>query len=233
MQIACAWTIHRMPWLVFGSLIGCADWPRYKHKATINHEALSPNQSPKDGVNLKWVNIPSIEEPIDSPTEPLQMAVGDGFSTEGVLSGLGWSTDQTPDRQSACGETRAVPPASPGNYTGDIDWFTVTIQQPATLCMQLRTDIDTARLDAALYVLDDCNEPVSVFVHPDTEIPIGTDVPSDHVQWAVSLSGGLSVGIGLAGFFPDDDELEASWSMDLALVPSVAGAGGTLCPEER
>jgi hypothetical protein len=222
-----------MPWLVFGSLIGCADWPRYKHTATINHEALSPNQSPKDGVDLKWVDIPAIDEPLDSPTEPLQMAVGDGFSTEGVLSGFGWSVDETPDRQSACGETRAFPPASPGNYTGDIDWFTVTIQQPGTLCMHLRTDIDSARLDAALYVLDDCNEPISVFVHPDTEIPIGTDVPSDHVQWAVSLSGDLSVGIGLAGFFPDDGELETTWSMDLSLVPSVAGAGGTLCPEER
>jgi hypothetical protein len=233
MRNAYTWTIHRMPWLLFGTLIGCAEWPRYKHTSAINHETLSPDQTPREGVKLEWTDIPAPEEPNDTPSDPFPIKIGEGLSSQGVLSGLGWSADEQPNRVSACGETRAFPPAAPGNYTGDVDWFTIKTEQPGTLCLQLNTDLelDVARLDAALYVLDECNEPVSVFVHPETEIPIGTNLPSNQAQWTISVDGGLSLGIGLAGFWPDDDELETEWTMRLAFVPSVAGAGSSLCPE--
>ena len=214
-------------------MIGCAEWPRYQHTSSVNSESLSPNQSPTEGVKIDWTDIPSINEPNNTPSDPLLIKIGDGFSTEGVLSGLGWSPNEMPDRTSACGETRAFPPAAPGNYTGDVDWFTVETVESGTLCMQLTTDLDSARLDAALYILDECNEPVSVFVQPDTETPIGINLLSNQAQWAISVEGGLSLGIGLAGFWPDDDELNTHWSMELSLVPSVAGAGRTLCPEAQ
>ncbi len=222
-----------MTWLLFGTLIGCADWPRYQHTSGINHNALTPDQAPRNGVKVDWTDVPAVDEPNDEPSDPIPMKVGDGLSTSGVLSGLGWTADENPDRLSECGELRAFPPAAPGNYTGDVDWLSVQTEEAGTLCLQFDTDTEAARLDVALYVLDECDEPVSVFVHPDSSIPIGTNVPSDHVTWAISVEGGLSLAVGIAGFYPDDETLETSWTMDLALVQSVPGAGNTLCPEQR
>jgi len=219
--------------LLFGLAIGCAEWPRYQHKTTINSDSLSPNQSPQDALSIEWADIENSEESNNDPGDPLPIGIGHGIYTHGVLSGLGWSPDEVPDRQSTCGETRAFPPAAPGNYVGDIDWVSVEPQQNGTLCLTLTTDLETARLDVPLYVLDDCNEPVLVFVYPDTETPIGLDVPSSRAQWAISVSANTALGIGLAGFFPDDDELTANWEMNLSLAPSVGGAGNTLCPEDR
>jgi len=98
--------------------------------------------------------------------------------------------------------------------------------------MKMGTDIETARIDAPLYVLDDCNEPTSVFVHPDSETPIGLNVASAEAQWAIPVSSGPVLAIGIAGFFPDDVSLDAEWWINLSLAPSVDGAGASLCPEE-
>ena len=98
--------------------------------------------------------------------------------------------------------------------------------------MKMGTDIESARLDVPLYLIDECGEPVSVFVHPDSETPIGLNVDSNSAQWAIPVAANTTLGIGLAGFFPDDDDLEAAWWLNVSLIPSVEGAGDSLCPEE-
>ena len=227
---------HSLLWIAATSICSftaCDEWPRYQHKTGINNEALSPEQPPQDGLNIDWKEHESLEENNNLPGDPVSLNVGEGILVSGSLSGLGWSPNETPDRLSDCGETRAFPPAAPGNYIGDVDWITVTPEENGTLCMKMGTDIDSARLDVPLYVLDECNEPISVFVHPDSETPIGLNVASSKAQWAIPVSADLTLGVGIAGFFPDDDDLQTEWWLNLSLAPSVEGAGNSLCPEEN
>ena len=217
---------------IFGTT-ACDEWPRYQHKTAIDSDALSPEQSPQDGLNIKWTEYETNDQDDDRPSDPLPLKVGEGIIATGSLSGLGWSPDEMPDRLSECGETRAFPPAAPGNYIGDVDWLTVTTTENGTLCMKMGTDIENARLDVPLYVLDECDEPISVFVHPDSETPIGLNVDSSKAQWAIPVTANTTLGVALAGFFPDDNELEAAWWLNLSLTPSVEGAGASLCPEEN
>ena len=216
---------------VLGAPLGCAEWPRYQHETSVNNTALSPNQQPRQGVSIEWSNVDLTEEEFDTLGDPNPLKMGEGLVFGGTLLGLGWSPESDPDRISECGDTRAFPPAAPGNYTGDVDWVSFIAEQKATLCMTLTTDIDSARLDVPLYQLDDCNEPTSVFVESDSETPIGTDVNSARNQWSVPVNADTPLAIGLAGFYPDDDELSVSWNMYLSVVPSVENAGAALCPE--
>ncbi len=231
MNSAKKWVNGAFIGLVLNTCLGCADWPRYQQETSVNNTALAPDQQPRDGISIDWFEIETNEEINDTLDDPRSLQMGEGFIIEGTLSGLGWSPDEDPDRISECGETRAFPPASPGNYTGDVDWFGVVPGDSSTLCMNLTTDVDSARLDVPLYLLDDCNEPTSVFVQNDTETPIGTDVNSAQIQWAIPVTADAPLAIGLAGFYPDDNELSVDWVMHLALVPSVENAGSALCPE--
>ena len=226
-------TVKCTSWVLCSVAVSCAEWPRYKHTSSIDHDALSPDQSPEDGIPVNWTEIAESDEPNDRPADPIPLSIGDGITAQGILSGLGWAADEAPDRNAECGGTLAFPPAVPGNYTGDIDWVSMQTEDTGTLCLHIETDIDTARLDVALYALDDCYEPVSVFVYNGTENPIGIDVPSSGSSWSISVGKDLTLGVGLAGFWPDDANIEANWSMELALVPSVAGAGSNLCPEPQ
>jgi hypothetical protein len=111
-----------------------------------------------------------------------------------------------------------------------VDWISLKPAENGILCMDLATLSEEARLDAALYVLDECGEPVRVFVHADTAAPIGINEPAAHVRWAIPVDDSTPLGIGIAGFWPDDPALEIEWDMELALVPSALGAGDQLCP---
>ena len=211
----------------------CDEWPRYRHETSVNSGALSPEQPPQDGLSIEWTELEITEENNNAPGNAVPLTVGDGILARGTLAGLGWSPDEIPDRLSDCGETRAFPPAAPGNYIGDVDWLTLVPSESGTLCMKMGTDTETARLDIPLYVLDECEEPISVFVHPDTERPIGLNVASSGAQWAIPVAADTVLGVGMAGFFPDDDQAEVAWWLNLSLAPSVEGAGDSLCPEEE
>ena len=163
------WTAFTGIALFIGPAIGCDEWPRYQHQPTINGSALGPAEAPNDAISIDWADLTLSEEVNNTPNDPVSLEVGEGLILEGNLEGMGWSADENPDRLSDCGETRAFPPASPGDYIGDIDWISITPAQNAILCLDLKTDMDSARLDAPLYVLDDCSEPISVFVEADTE----------------------------------------------------------------
>jgi hypothetical protein len=224
----------RSTWVV-GSLamvaVGCADWPRYKNRPTTSSAALEPGQTPSDGLNVTFSDTIVEEEPNDEPISGTPLEVGQGWSLEGTLTGLGWDSSLTVERASECGEARAFPPAAPGNYTGDVDWIALNPTAPGILCLDLLSDHDTARLDVALYVLDDCNEPVGVFVHPGSDAPIGIDVAATHTRWAIPVDDTVNLAVGIAGFWPDDPELELEWDLTLALVPSFEGASDSLCPD--
>ena len=149
----------------------------------------------------------------------------------GVLTGLGWDSDVAVDRNSECGDILAFPPDSPGNYTGDVDWIGLTPSDDGVLCMEIETDEVDARMDAILYTLDDCDEPTALFVNPDTETPLGLDHQAGLFSWAISVKGGQRLGLGVAGFWPDEAETEIVWEVRLALVPGVSGTADALCPE--
>ncbi|MGB0639492.1 MAG: hypothetical protein ACPGTU_09170 [Myxococcota bacterium] len=212
-------------------VIGCDDWPRHKNVPSINTSAIDAGALPTDGVSVTWDETIEEVEPNDSPMEASLISKGEGWSIEGTLSGTGWDATASAKQQSSCGEPLAFPPAAPGNYTADVDWITISPTETGILCMSLSTSYGGARLDTALYRLDDCGEPTQVFVHQDTAAPIGLDVPSAHSQWAIPVDNQTDLGIGIAGFWPDDGELEIDWTVEVALVPSAMGAGDQLCPE--
>ena len=209
----------------------CSEWPRYQHKPSIDSDALAPEADPASGIGINWTEVAEDPEPNDSPANGINFDVGDGLLIEGSLEGLAWNPDADVERSSECGEALAFPPAAPGDYTGDVDWITLEPSEPGLLCLSLIADHPTARLDASLYVLDDCDEPVGVFVYPESNTPIGTNLAASDARWAIAVDQTVRVAIGIAGFWPDDDLLSLDWSASIALVPSVEGAADTLCPE--
>ena len=214
-----------------GITAGCGEWPRYQHKPSVNDEALVPGAPASSGIAIDWMETGDEAEPNDSPGESVSLSVGDGVLVNGTLDGLGWDPTVSVDRVSACDTTLAFPPASPGVYTGDVDWIAIDPTEEGLLCFDLESDQQTARMDAALYLLGECGEPVGVFVYPDTSTPIGVDVAASHTQWAIGVDDTVAVAVGIAGFFPDDPDLVVHWSASLALVPSIAGTASSLCPE--
>ena len=214
-----------------GLTVGCAEWPRYQNKPAIDDQALVPGTAPSAGITIDWVESDSEAEPNDYPGDGVSLAVGEGVLVDGALHGLGWDPTTSMDRASDCDTTLAFPPASPGVYTGDVDWIAIDPSEEGVLCFDLESDHTAARLDAALYLLGECGEPVGVFVYPDTSNPIGVDVAASHTQWAIGVDDTVSVAVGIAGFFPDNPDLVVEWSASLALVPSVAGTANSLCPE--
>ena len=215
-----------------GLMVGCGEWPRYKNKPQTDDEALVPGSPPSDGIAVNWSESDGEAEPNDSPGEAVSLSVGDGVLVTGALDGLGWDPTVSVDRTSDCDTTLAFPPASPGVYTGDIDWIAIDPTEEGVLCFDLESDHDAARMDAALYLLGECGEPVGVFVYPNTSTPIGVDVAASQTQWAIGVDDTVSVAVGIAGFVPDTPDLVVEWSASLALVPSVAGTSNSLCPEQ-
>jgi hypothetical protein len=212
-------------------LIGCNDWPRYQNKPSTNHDALSPDAPPSDGLSVDWAEVATEAEPSDTPGEPDSLALGGGLIIEGILSGLGWDVEAVPARTSTCGQALAFPPAAPGSYVGDVDWISLEPTQSGLLCVHLDTpDID-AQIDVVPYLLDDCGEPVALYVYPDTTVPIGSDRPAGLVYWSVVVEADTVLGVGIAGFWPDDDTLDLDWTAHISLVPAVDGAADALCPE--
>ena len=216
---------------------GCDGWPRYANKPATDADALSPGASASNGVTIEW-DEPAIEaEDGIGPGDATTLGLMDGIVHSGEISGLGWDADASVERLSACDNTLAFPPDAPGTYTGDVDWITVEAQETGVLCFSLKTDPSEggaaagARLDAVLYDLDECDEPVALYVEDGTSTPIGVDLPLGTVEWAIGIKSGTVASVGIAGFWPDDDELTLSWTAHLALVPGVAEAPSALCPE--
>ena len=221
------------------SASGCDEWPRYAHKPSTEADALSPEAAPSDGVEINWGEaVPEIE-PNNAPIEAIELSLLDGHISTGELSGLGWNADAPVTRVSDCENVLAFPPDAPGTYTGDVDWITIQPEDAGVLCLTLNTepddeistDTDDARLDAVLYTLDDCAEPIALFVQDGTDTPIGSNMPVGTVQWAIGIEADKTVAVGIAGFWPDDDTLSLPWSAHLSLVPGIAAAPGALCPE--
>lgn len=220
------------------SAMGCDGWPRYANKPSTDENALPPDAPPSSGIQVTW-SAPTLEEENGSePGEAVELALLEGIVHTGELSGMGWDVDASVKRVSACDNALAFPPDAPGTYTGDVDWVTVEIVETGVLCLSLLTDAEgsdeiggSARIDAVLYSLDDCNEPTALFVEDGTSSPIGADLPVGTVEWAIGVEAGTVAAVGIAGFWPDDETLTLPWDAHLSLVPGIAAAPSALCPE--
>ena len=218
---------------------GCDGWPRYAHKPSTESDALSPDAPPNEGVSIEWQDATTEEENGSGPGQAEDLSLFGGMVQSGELSGLGWYVDATVPRVSACENALAFPPDAPGTYTGDVDWITVEPQETGVLCFSLMTgpvaaDDDASqdpRVDAVLYALDDCNEPVALYVEDATSNPIGTNLPTGTIEWAIGVEADAVVAVGIGGFWPDDDTLDLPWTAHLSLVPGIDAAPSALCPE--
>ncbi len=217
--------------LMASTIAGCDGWPRYANKPSIDENALKPGADPSDNLAINWSDPQSESEPNDQPNDALEIGIKDGKHLNGVLSGLGWDSEKMTERISECGDTLAFPPDTPGGYTGDIDWIPLQTIDDGVLCMQLETDEIDARLDAVLYTMDDCGEPTALFVHPETGVPLGSNQKAGSINWAISVESDQTIGIAIAGFWPDDIDIELDWDLSIALVPAVSGSADILCPE--
>lgn len=218
---------------------GCDDWPRYANKPSTEADALTPDAPPSDGIRVAWSEPTADEETGDGPGAAEGIGLLEGIIRTGELTGLGWDVDATASRVSECDNALAFPPDAPGTYTGDVDWITVETAETGVLCLSLQTEIpdDTseeallARVDAVLYTLDDCNEPVALYVEDGTSNPIGADMPAGSIDWAIGVQAETVVSVGIAGFWPDDETLALPWTAHLSFVPGINAAPSALCPE--
>ena len=146
---------------------GCDGWPRYANKPATDADALSPGAPASNGVTIDWDEPSTESEDGIGPGDAATLGLMDGIVHSGEISGLGWDADASVDRLSACDNTLAFPPDAPGTYTGDVDWVTIEAQETGVLCLSLKTDppegveAASARIDAVLYDLDGCDEPVA------------------------------------------------------------------------
>lgn len=224
--------------LIFG-WTGCDGWPRHANKPSTDSNALMPDAPPSDGIRVEWRASSSDVETGEGPGEPENLGLLEGIVRTGELAGLGWDVDATVPRVSACDNALAFPPDAPGTYTGDVDWITLEATETGVLCLSLLAETAEgedagaldARIDAVLYSLDDCNEPVALYVEDGTSTPIGADLPAGTIQWGIGIEAETVVSVGIAGFWPDDEDLALPWTAHLSLVPGINAAPSALCPE--
>ena len=160
----------------------------------------------------------------------------DGIVHSGEISGLGWDADASVERLSACDNTLAFPPDAPGTYTGDVDWITVDAQETGVLCFSLKTDPSEggaaagARLDAVLYDLDECDEPVPC-MWKTAPLPRSASTSRSARSSGPSASRPEPWPLWVLRALARRRRADAVLDRHLALVPGVAEAPSALCPE--
>jgi len=211
------------------SLIGCGDWPRHANLPSENSNAIPTEGNPAEAIEIDWTELGEEYEPNDAPGEPVSLAIGDGVSMNGTLSGIGWDPSAPKTPPSDCGESVAFPPSLSGNYLGDVDWLAIVTDEAATLCATVHLEDDDVSFDLTMYVLDECGEPVEIFI--DDERPIGVERTGGRWSGSVVVPKNSRVGLALGSYWPDDLQAEIPWDLSVSLVPPLTDI--LLCPDIR
>jgi hypothetical protein len=228
------------PWLLAtGGLIwsigigACDAWPRHAHLPKSDDGTLAAGSPPAAAIEVEWSDLGSELEPNDGPDFGQVFGIGEGWILEGEMTGTGWDPDLIATGSSECGASIAFPPAQPGAYVGDVDWFAFTTEADATVCIRLTLDDPDISFDFPLYLLNECAEPSDAFVDADSGAPLGVGSGGGSAVHVLHVPGGSAIGMALAGYWPDDLSTTAQWRIEGAVVPLVAGAGDDLCPDPQ
>jgi hypothetical protein len=208
----------------------CAEWPRFAHLPSPSDAAPASLDTGPDAAPATVSWLPAVEEaePNDTLGSAVALAVGEGIIRTGALTGLGWDEAGAPPAvDSGCAQG-AFPPASPGMYSGDLDWLSVLPAEAGRLCAELRFEDPPEGLyvDLAPYSLDACAVPEALLDDRDSGLPAGLSLPGDGA-WAVDVGANRATAIALAGFLPRDLDLAPAYQLRLSLLS--ADEAGT-CP---
>jgi hypothetical protein len=210
-------------------LAACQDWPLYSNLPNHKSDAIRASDDPADGWEVDWTSLRHETEPNDMPGTPIELSIGQGLTQDGALSGSGWDLGIEAEASSSCGAPLAFPPDSPGGYTEDVDWLAIQTEEASTLCASVKLGSSEVSFDLTMYSLDDCGEPVEIFVIDGA--PVGIERTGGQWSGQVTVRAGEQVGIALGSYNPNDPDLEIAWTIALSLVPPTASE--VLCPAGR
>lgn len=218
-------------------LQGCADWPRF---GNLPSESLQPaGTDPRELFDLSWQDFDEVE-PNDSPVEAFSFTATEeerALNVTGTLTGIGWDNNKEQvvvDNPSCSSSTGVRSPLESGDYTHDVDFFVVTIGNPATLCARLAvdetgvSDDEPFGWDLLLYPLDECLIPGDP-VRFDADTVLGLTGGGAVGGWGSAVGAG-TYGVMVAGYAPYGPEVEIPYQLGVSLVPNEPDGSAGLCP---
>ena len=212
------------------SAAACAEWPRFAHlpAADTAVQATGDSGAAPEPADVSWADAAVETEPNDTPGAALALALNAGLRITGDLDGVGWDDAGVPPATDTGCASGVFPPASPGYYSGDVDWVSVLPAESGTLCATLRFDSppDGLYVDLLPYSLDACAAPEALLLDLGTGQPAGVSLAGDG-GWSVAVLGSRATAIALAGFLPRDSDNKPAYTLDLALLPATSTAA---CP---
>jgi hypothetical protein len=209
---------------------GCADWPLHEN-IEFDHDGLPAGLSESETLSeiLDWSEPLDEDEVNDYSRIGGSLYSGTGWQLEGVLSGISWDNDATPTPSTSdCDEPLAFPPSiniegMEGSYAGDIEWIGMVARGRGTLCASLDLsdqsdeDMEGIRYDLLLYKLNACGEPIQIRVDEDLMV-LGLSSSGVRTDWSTGVEEDEVLGLVLAGYAPNDLDMELSWRLAISLI---------------
>lgn len=220
------------------SLGGCEGWPLYAHVPDERITAAPAGTDPSDAIAYTWTNLDRETDPgNDTPPEPAELGVEEGWVLFGSLSDIGWDPTLVTTHTAICGldvQETEYPPISQGDYTGDLDWLSLVPTADAQLCVRIEVElpeeVPDLQYDLLAYTLDECDNPVSL-LRDETGIGLGLTQYASESTWNTDVTAGTPLSLLLAAFVAASSaEVEVPWRLGVALVPSPDGDGSGICP---
>lgn len=211
--------------LALSLLGGCGGWPT---AANLDDPADLPIGGTDARPVVDWALWRATEPPEQPPGADLgALRVGRGLALRQQLDGVGWWSEAVPETLADpdCGSEGVRTATDPGDWIGDVDVFDLTVDDDATLCVQLDTPDVAVGLDLVALPLDACGVPVGV-LRDDDAGPLGADQRGPVVRWRARDAGGR-VAIVLGGFVPNEVERTVPYDLFLSAVADDEAA----CPD--
>lgn len=207
-----------LPRIAVSLVVSACAWPLSVHLPE-EEEAVLGSEDPRALVTATWATDAGSDQEQPPGRALGALAVGRGVATIGALQGIGWTEDAEPERLFGddCGSDGVRVPVSPGDWRGDVDVSVVTVTDPGTLCVDLRTDAPDVGLDAIGWQLDACGVPTSLLVSDDGG-PLGWNVRGPDVAWRTTVDAGNRVSVVVAAFAPNARSREVRWQLGVSLI---------------
>lgn len=208
---------------------GCAEWPRSSNLPDTSGQV--PATDVRELVQTTWSRLAEdgdfpFPSRVATPTAP-----GTGAIVEGVLDGTGWNdnADARVVESAVCdGASRAIVFGIDGDWTGDVDGFAITVDEPVRLCADLSGPDAETGWDLVLIELDECGLPSRTVFGADGALGLGLGGVAG--GWTALVEPG-TYQLGFAAYDPIDSEMVVPYTLAVsAVVAEEDGQAATLCP---
>jgi len=214
---------------------GCADWPRFDHLPG-DDGSLSSDVPPGSLVDVDWTELTEPDpDPGDLPHASghpsATLHAGRGALLTGTLEGLGWSDEavaETLTDDDCPGAEGRRSPLPQGDYLGDVDYLVVELPDAATLCAEVRLEVDHVGWDVIAWPIDACGIPGDP-LQDATGGVLGADLGGAGGGFGAVVEAGRYA-VTLAAYDPYDPEAELPYTLGVAAVPVGPDGRPGACP---